>query len=80
MKKHISKVTLAVVFAAGAFLPTLHVEAALISEARLSAQREVIQEANRTVLEERLKLVQMLLINALGQRVEQLKEQVENQK
>jgi ABC-type dipeptide/oligopeptide/nickel transport system permease component len=80
MKKYTLHVALALVFAIGAFTPTPHAEAALISTAQITEQRTIADNAQHNALEERLKLVQMLLVQVLEQRIDQLKAQIESQK
>jgi hypothetical protein len=76
MKKLITHAALAVVFVSGIYLQAPRAEAALITDAQVTEQRAVVQNADHTAVQERLKLLQMLLIQALEQRIDQLKTQL----
>lgn len=72
MQKNITMMVLALVFTVGTFLPTASAEAALITDAQVTEQKAVLNESVRNVLLEELKLVQMVFIQLLEQRITQL--------
>lgn len=72
MQKNIAMMLLALVFAVGTYLPATSAQAALISDEQVQEQKVVLNESVRSLLLEELKLVQMIFIQLLEQRIDEL--------
>lgn len=75
MQKHITAMLLTLVFVVGTFAPLTRVQAALITNEQVEEQKIVLNESVRNLLREELKLVQMIFIQALEKRIDELKAQ-----
>ena len=72
MNMDIKTMVVAFMFAVGVLVPAENATASLISDAQVDEQEMVHAEAERKALLEELKLVQMLFIQLLGERISQL--------
>jgi len=68
----ITTMLLTLVFAVGTFAPLTRVQAAYISNEQVEEQKMVLNESVRNLLLEELKLVQMIFIQLLEERIADL--------
>jgi len=75
MRTFIIPMVVALVFAVGAFAPSVNVHAALITNSDVSEQKAVVHESIRLAMFEQVKLIQMIFIQLLEERIEVLEAQ-----